>query len=599
MEFGSPLYQPLNSDKHEIRLLSFSTSHSTTGTIYCVFKTVSLDSAPEYYALSYEWGERAARKGYLRVVVNSHELHPTTNLVLALLHILPFGNEQTLYWIDALCINQNDLSERAQQVLLMREIYQQATFVYVWLGIEKGNSHLGMELIHEFGAELDDGHPLDDEIEEWTRQKLADPKYQAHWDGLLELLQRSYWKRIWIIQEIVVARSLVMQCDLRRTKLLPLLALARQIMRISSSKSCLAVVRKLEIAAMPVLVLGGHIVFARPKDNSCEYNNGLLRLLIFYSGSLCSDPRDRVYALLGIALPYQGLELKVDYSISVAKVYTNAAQYIIRGSGRLDILLHCGRDNNPLCCIPSWVPDWRLPFQGGHAIWNGYGSNYTASGSSSAIATFSSDGNLLTARAILLGSIESFIPCEYQGPITSAEGQLKVWLQFAISSLQKGQQNSEFSASYSVEPAEATFRAARALYEALFYTVFGSEDTLSRWPFEEFLAFCLAIRVIANDNQKLSRNKIVMLQQGDQKGRNLISLSIPHLVSDVNTQTTVGICLAHMRIGDIVTILYGCNSPILLRPRGDHFELICDIYVHGFMHGEVMGKLPEINVSLV
>jgi len=90
-----------------------------------------------------------------------------------------------------------------------------------------------------------------------------------------------------------------------------------------------------------------------------EYSLGLLRLLGDHAHAQCTDQRDNVYALLGVSLPYEGLELEINYSIPVSQVFLNAAQYIIRGSKSLQILLHYGEHSSELSNLPSWVPDCR------------------------------------------------------------------------------------------------------------------------------------------------------------------------------------------------------------------------------------------------
>jgi hypothetical protein len=93
----------------------------------------------------------------------------------------------------------------------------------------------------------------------------------------------------------------------------------------------------------------------------------LLDLLRTFRGQQCSDPRDRVYAVLGLAVSYPDYNLDIDYSLSVFDVYIAAAGYIINGSNSLDLLTHvaerslcsCGIDSSMLSNMPSWVPDWR------------------------------------------------------------------------------------------------------------------------------------------------------------------------------------------------------------------------------------------------
>ncbi|KAH8790487.1 hypothetical protein F5882DRAFT_259312, partial [Hyaloscypha sp. PMI_1271] len=84
-------------------------------TLNCELVRVLMGSAPTYYALSYAWGSAEA---YENILVNNTHLPRTRSYI----------------WVDAICINQHNLSERGAQVLLMTKIYSDATMVAIWLG---------------------------------------------------------------------------------------------------------------------------------------------------------------------------------------------------------------------------------------------------------------------------------------------------------------------------------------------------------------------------------------------------------------------------------------------------------------------------------
>ncbi|KAK0644469.1 heterokaryon incompatibility protein-domain-containing protein, partial [Cercophora newfieldiana] len=135
------IYSPLNSTKREIRLcriLPFSFSQEC---VSCVLSTVSLDAAPDFEALSYVWGDAADR---VPIIVNGQRLLATKNLEAAMRALssramMGFGASRDftrVVWIDALCIDQTNLAERASQVKLMGDIYSSARHVVTWLGAE-------------------------------------------------------------------------------------------------------------------------------------------------------------------------------------------------------------------------------------------------------------------------------------------------------------------------------------------------------------------------------------------------------------------------------------------------------------------------------
>ncbi len=132
-----------------------------------------------YDALSYVWGNP---KVTLPIYVgeHEHELPVTTNLYAALLYLRNSSLERII-WIDAICINQKNGEEKAQQIQLMAKIYSQASRVLVWLGEAADNSDQALEEIRAAGRKAI--HSLNNET-----IQLA----------VLKLLERDWFQRIWV-----------------------------------------------------------------------------------------------------------------------------------------------------------------------------------------------------------------------------------------------------------------------------------------------------------------------------------------------------------------------------------------------------------------
>lgn len=234
-------------------------------------------------------------------------MQPKVNLVFALLHVRAYMKAVGFIWIDALCINQNDLAEREKQVRLMTEIYQKVIGVYAWLGRGRDDmkSHLGMGLIKELDTKASSTPPpAVADIEYWVAGKLLDPNYREHWDGLTRLLVRSYWSRVWITQEISVGRGVVLLCGLDTSSLNRLRLIINIIHRINERHvvNTMEAARQVVGAGAPFLKIE-RTIGAWQRQDPHEKNRELLQLMANSSMTQCSDPRDKVYALLGIALP--------------------------------------------------------------------------------------------------------------------------------------------------------------------------------------------------------------------------------------------------------------------------------------------------------
>jgi hypothetical protein len=132
---GSP-YNKLPTT-HSFRLLQIICVHRY---IKCTMSTVSLQQHPPYRALSYCWG---SSEQSVTLCCNGTRLKISPNLAEGLkglhLHARASRKEETqLYWIDQVCINQEDLVERAQQVRMMRAIYQHSVNTIIWLPLKDG-----------------------------------------------------------------------------------------------------------------------------------------------------------------------------------------------------------------------------------------------------------------------------------------------------------------------------------------------------------------------------------------------------------------------------------------------------------------------------
>jgi hypothetical protein len=125
---ASPLYYPLPSST-SIRLLRLKPGNPADR-IECELSTVELDEAPPYEAISYVWGDPRTRR---RILCNGKKFTCRANLFMALKNVRNHDGVRVL-WVDALCINQNDVGERSKQVVLMKEIYGRAVgFSYAWI----------------------------------------------------------------------------------------------------------------------------------------------------------------------------------------------------------------------------------------------------------------------------------------------------------------------------------------------------------------------------------------------------------------------------------------------------------------------------------
>lgn len=218
-----PFYAYDSLDSDEIRLLelqSASPECDLRGTLHVALLTGNgisrigsadaADTSPAlrnrpYSALSYVWGSATSRPEvhfHLNSGPEIRSLLIKSNLSEALKRLrqdIPPG-ESRFFWVDALCINQVNVSERNQQVQKMAQIYNSAESVSVWLGPAGDDSQRAFRFMKKL-LELENFDPL-------TR----DPGNETDWQALHALMNRSWFYRRWIVQEISFARHATLFC---------------------------------------------------------------------------------------------------------------------------------------------------------------------------------------------------------------------------------------------------------------------------------------------------------------------------------------------------------------------------------------------------
>ncbi|KAE9366265.1 HET-domain-containing protein [Stipitochalara longipes BDJ] len=200
----SSLQISLEPSSREIRLLMISPSRDPEAKISCSLQKANLEHNPSYIALSYVWGSPEHQRD---IQLNGTNFSVTKNLHDALMRNRD-ATQTMFFWVDALCIDQSSLEERAAQVSIMGDIYRQAKGVCAWLGDatnEEDEPLLGLDVgeLLEVAAKLE---TWSDESFPELRQLLSPSVAKA----LTSVAQSSYWSRTWIVQEAVLAKKLLL-----------------------------------------------------------------------------------------------------------------------------------------------------------------------------------------------------------------------------------------------------------------------------------------------------------------------------------------------------------------------------------------------------
>ncbi|KAG8676504.1 hypothetical protein FPOAC2_02621 [Fusarium poae] len=327
------LYKPLASTS-SFRLLELLPSNKMLDGLVGRLVDSDITLQPKYEALSYVWGDTSPAK---YISLDDKDIAITPNLHSALTHIRSADSVRTI-WVDALCINQSFHDERNQQVRIMGDIYKSAKQVIVWLGDAADDSHLVFE------------HLEDDNIEE------SSPNYpeqlEAKRKAWKALVNRPWFFRTWVIQEIALARRALIMCGKDTTLWRNIEASWKD--DFSNGAKGLSTVR-----TYPGNQLDHPISGFDPDKHVWR-----LRLLkaesdpvsILRYSRVCgtTEVRDKIYGILGLFKP--GF-VEVDYDLPVESIFQQFAEAVIQLTGDLNILKYAG-ESPKYENLPSWVPDF-------------------------------------------------------------------------------------------------------------------------------------------------------------------------------------------------------------------------------------------------
>ena len=86
----------------------------------------------------------------------------------------------------------------------------------------------------------------------------------------------------------------------------------------------------------------------------------LLKQLWHFKSRKCGNPRDKVFAILGICKDLNSGDVNIDYSAPVARVYSEVATFILMRHRNLELRSACQSYGSELAELPSWAPDWNI-----------------------------------------------------------------------------------------------------------------------------------------------------------------------------------------------------------------------------------------------
>lgn len=514
-------------------------------------------------------------------------------------------------WIDSLCINQNDIAERNAQVALMATIYSTATSVVAWLGPDDEDTEHIYSVFPVGGKVRKDGKVTDPKPDRWEATKA------------LDLLSRRAWfRRRWVIQEFCLAHEIEMYCG--HFSLDPVNWPPGFIVGISPGTQ--TVYQLLCLRRWYSYADAAYLGSNTPGSSQLP---GLTSLMRTTWDSESTDPRDRVFALLGLAskAPAGSAALIADYSKSLADVFIEAGRHFVEDrtestaamNGEKELLepleglsyvqnrsLEAATGETPgrLAGVPSWVPNFHQKLTTGRI----YRPEFSACGKGVQHRAQDLDRLTLGVDGLLFDTIAE-VETKRIGQEPRQEpyaANLAEW--FGIIS--------RLGNEYPGDPNLMRINLLRRTLTADDGNAGSTQARPNNEPFRDFVCYDLSRESMSDEQRRdilglatslstpgdrdlIPTLDMVQAFKGPQSNVDAYRLGLykynQNRILVRSALGYLGLGPADSRPGDQIWLLAGGRTPYILRPLDSsstegkkHFHFVGESYVHGIMFGEAM-----------
>ena len=530
------------------------------------------DVFKRYFALSYVWG--TSNKVHT-IKVNRQDFLITESLMFFLRRQ---RKSTPAFWIDAICINQDDMDEKTEQIGRMREIYQSAMRVYADLGpasddeevIFKKIEHVSNSIVVEADRTDFEGLKFNEKAKNIRLSSVSMEPYDTRfWEGLGSFLGRPWWTRVWIMQEATALKA-------ANTYLL----CGKVELCLSHAFGCAAALhinehRRPWGQMLRPVTRDGNVARVL-RLTTMRKNNELIPLLDVLEhlrGLKATDLRDIVNAALNIANDVKKGEIQISYQASVSDAYRAVAAYYLKDKiAPLRILSYSGTRFQHLEFEPGWE-SWVPSFYQGYPrnildtyvtandgsrrpCYKPFGSENFGAG----LYAPSIDGNTLKVSGFFVDTLTALSwPC------------ITLSIQHGIQTVDEWIP-SNFSANYFT---------GETMLDAFLRTVVADISMDHKNPQRGGQAYLDSVSGRLNF-QEFERGAEHVFHYSQFRR---LAYSVKGYMALVSHQ---------VREGDLLYALFGGSVLYVLRPQENkNFILVGDCYVHGLMDGEAIQLVKE------
>ncbi len=497
----------------------------------CRLFAQDLDAAavPAYTALSYVWGDPTVLQP---VYVNGSILGITYNLHAALMHLRDPAESRNV-WIDAVCIDQGSIEERNYQIGQMRRIYGGADEVVAWLGEAADDSD---DAVSYIGSAA------------WKGSGGGGDGPTA---ALEKLFARPYWTRVWVVQELTVARTRAsFRCGY---KTMPLVTLAEYL-----ANQRLSVVE----SDASTHTVATYLLRLTMRDDDDDVYGFLMD-----SAQLeATRPVDKIYGLLGLFPPRFRATLQPDYRKPFGSLMIDVVRACAAFYGRLDILVYFMPHYRAGCSDgPTWIPSVAKRAVGLREHYNTPGARHTPE--------FHISETTLEVRGFVVSRITGV-----QGPFATSREKL------AAADTGASLRRMHTTARESLARMYPG-RSRRDLENKFFAMAAGDRIYGHYSQARPVPCHALWLAMVAAGRRGLSEDAARQFE--------FTFMRLDQRCFFTTASGHIGVGADDIAAGDLVCVLYGCRLPVVLRAVpgasegvGRRYTFHCPAYLDGIMGGE-------------
>lgn len=499
-------------------------------------------------------------------LVSRRTLAVTQNLATALRY-LRYSDRQRVLWVDAICVDQGNLEERSQQVARMADIYALANRVLVWLGPESRDSALALKSLRDVGSEVTVDWDLrtyrttsggKSSESESTNDLLTSQFDESIWTSIFSLLIRPWFGRLWIWQEVRLAKNGVQVfCGSGE---LPWEIFGNAIFYLEG----------MSLPMIPQDPLGLWKCMRRAFElSSLKRLSNLYMALDTTRDSECSDNKDKIYAILNLVDKRERMGLEPDYSRSTFEVYQDVVFYSLINRKSLQLLRFCER-REPAADKPTWVPDWSSPNDCNLL------QHFEASLSSEAHAEYVGKG-ILRVTGVCAAKIDRTENC--LPPENPSDHQLAETVKRIAVSVLKSKE----------------YVGGGTMFDAVCRTLCCNMFSDNYEPNYSYFPDYSQSKDVVRGFLSIYNNREPPSDKDQTRYLDEVAKAFRGRSFFVTDDGYIGLAPRTVEPGDQVCILLGCRAPLVLRldATGRH-SVIGECYIHGLMDGAAfVGSLPD------